>query len=173
MTTTPTLNFYRPHKRVKEMGLLYNPATKKWEKPVTRVKQSFVKECDINSIMKQYSLTGQINHISSKASQGAYLDLPDDTDFQSSMEIIKQGENAFATLPSYTRDRFGNNAENFLAFMADPRNAEEAIKLGLATKRPEPVAHSAGGGDKPPKPPAQAAASASPAPKPGKEPEGS
>lgn len=133
------INHFRPHPRVQYTGELLNHKTGEFFKPVTRVKQSFVAECDINNILKQYSTTGQLKHISAKAATGVYQDLPDEIDFQTSMNIVKQGEMAFATLPSKTRDRFNNDPALFLQFMADPANQDEAIKLGLATdSRPPP-----------------------------------
>lgn len=129
-------SFFRPHQRVVFDPHLVKAKTGECYLPERRVKQSFIAECDINNILKQYSVTGQLRHISARAQQGSYMDLPDDLDFQLSMNIVKEGEAAFATLPSKTRERFGNNPENFLAFMANPENAEEAIKMGLATKRP-------------------------------------
>lgn len=128
-------SFYRPHARVTAPTHLLNPHTGELVEPERRVKQSFVRECDINNILKQYSVTGQIKHISAKAQQGAYMDLPDDVDFQTSLQIVKDGEAAFATLPAKTRDRFHNDPAEFLMFMADPANQEEAISLGLATRR--------------------------------------
>lgn len=127
-------SFYRPHERHYAPTELFNEATGEFTTPERRVKQSFVDECNINNILKQYSVTGQIKHISAKAQQGAYLDLPDDLDFQASLQIVKDGEAAFASLPSKTRDRFKNDPAEFLMFMADPANLDEAVKLGLATK---------------------------------------
>ena len=86
-------------------------------------KQEFVAECDINNIVKQYSATGQLKHISARAAQGQYMDLPDDLDFQTSLEIVRQAQEAFATLPSATRARF-ERPQQFLAFLSDPANQE-------------------------------------------------
>lgn len=138
LDTVEAHSFYRPHKRVQYTGELVNHKTGEVFTPPRRVKQSHVAECDINNIIKSYSQTGQIRHMSQKASMGAYTDLPDNIDFQESMNIVKAGEAAFATLPSQVRDRFGNDPAAFLQFMADPANLEEAVKLGLATRRPEP-----------------------------------
>lgn len=132
----PMRSFYVPHERVRYTGELVNPVTGEVFTPVRRVKQSFVPECDINNILKQYSVTGQIRHISANAEKGAYMDLPDEVDFQASLHIVADAQRAFATLPAKTRDRFNNDPASFLAFMADPENQEEAIKLGLATKSP-------------------------------------
>lgn len=127
---------YIPHRRIQYTGELLNHKTGELYKPVTRVKQSFVAECDINNILKQYSATGQLKHISARAQQGAYRDLPDEVDFQYAQNVVAQASQAFATLPSRTRDRFNNDPVKFLEFMSDPENAPEAIRLGLATAKP-------------------------------------
>lgn len=132
-------SFYRPHNRVVFENLKLNLKTGELEEIPSMTKQEFVAECDINNIIKQYSATGQLKHISSKAAQGAYLDLPDDLDFQSSLETVRVAQEAFATLPSSTRSRFENDPAQFLAFLSDPANQDEAIKLGFATDtRPPP-----------------------------------
>lgn len=149
---TPVFSFYRPHARVTAPTTEIDYWTGEVKIPERRVKQSFVAECDINTIIKQFSVTGQITHMSANAKNGAYMDLPDDLDFQTSMNIIREGEAAFASLPSKVRERFHNNPEEFLGFMADPANQDEAIKLGLATKRPViPVPGDSGDGTPPPK----------------------
>lgn len=152
-------DFYRPHKRVFYNPQLVDHKTGEFFTPERRVKQSFVSECDINTIMKQYSATGQIRHISSNAAKGAYIDLPDELDFQASLQIVQTGQDAFATLPSKARDRFNNDPATFLEFMADPANAEEIVRLGLGTKRPDPTPSPV-----PPAAPSQGGAGVSPAP---------
>jgi len=142
MTTTkpkPIWGFYRPHKRVVEDGRVVHPVTGELSYPPSRTKQSAMAECDINNIIRQFKSTGQITHINAQMQQGAYIDLPDDLDFQLSLETVRQGENAFMTLPAKTRQRFDNDPAKFLQFMADPANQDEMIKLGLAKDtRPAP-----------------------------------
>jgi len=133
---TPLQCFFRPHQSVRYTGELVNPTTGEVYTPPRRVKQSFVAECDINNILKQYSATGQLKHISANAQKGAYLDLPDDLDYQAAVQIQMDATKAFASLPSKTRDRFENDPSQFLAFMADSANSDEAVKLGLAIARP-------------------------------------
>lgn len=126
--------FARPHARVTFDGLLFDPKTGEYFKPKTRTKQSFKAECDINNILQQYSATGMIKHIRNE--QPRYADLPDDVDFQSAMNTVIQAESAFASLPSKIRNRFHNDPQEFLAFMADPKNKDEAIELGLVNRPP-------------------------------------
>lgn len=137
--TVAARSFYVPHDRSATWytGELVDPNTGEISSPPSMTKQEFVKECDINNILTQYKLTGQIRHISAKAAMGVYDDLPDPIDFQESMNLILAAEDSFATLPAHVRSRFGNDPTEFLSFMANPANQDEIIKLGLATdKRP-------------------------------------
>lgn len=136
------LDFYRPdadRESTKYTGELLNHITGEVYKPPSMTQQSFVAECDINNILAEYKTSGQIRHMSAKADQGTYQDLPGGIDFQEALNTVIAGENAFATLPSQVRARFGNDPAEFLMFMADPANQDEAIRMGLATdNRPPP-----------------------------------
>lgn len=134
--TNAWLDFYRPHDRAATWytGELVNHITGEIYKPPSRTKQSFLAQCDINNIIKGFQTTGMINHINAQAAQGMYADLPDEVDFQQSLETVKRGEEAFASLPSKVRARFENNPLAFMAFLADPANRDEAISLGLIDK---------------------------------------
>lgn len=136
---TPTYTgWYQPHARHDWTGEILNIKTGELVKEESLTKQSFKDECDINNIIRQYSQTGIFNHINERAAQGVYADLPSDLDYQSALNIIVQGREAFDTLPSSVRERFQNDPERFLSFMQDQDNQEEAIKLGLATRRAPP-----------------------------------
>lgn len=130
--------FYRPHARVQEFGTITNPHTGEVTQPPSLTKQEFVRECDINNVIKQYKQTGMVAHMNAKAAQGAYQDLPDATDFQESLHLVMAAEEAFMTLPAKIRDRFGQDPAEFLAFMSDPRNREEIKALGLTKPEPPP-----------------------------------
>lgn len=149
--------FYRPHERVYYFDQVMDPRTGELTQVPSLTKQQFVAECDINNILKQYSATGVLRHISAKAEMGMYQDLPDEVDFQSSLNTVRQAQEAFASLPSAVRTRFENDPGRFLEFVADPSNQDELIKLGLATdrrasKEPEtaPTVKTGGEGGSPP-----------------------
>lgn len=133
--------WFLPHAPVDWSGEILDLRTGELVKEPSMTKQSFKEECDINNIIKQYSVTGIWNHINERFQQGTFTDLPDPLDFQQSLEIAKQAGEAFASLPSSVRARFENDPGQFLEFMANPANQEEAIRLGLATDtRPPPKA---------------------------------
>jgi len=124
-------SFHRPHDRVQEDGSIVNHRTGEVTYPPSKTKQSFLAECDINRILKQFSVTGQINHVNARAALGAYVDLPDQIDFQTALNTVVEGERAFGSLPAKLRERFGNDPAEFLGFLADENNRPEALKLGL------------------------------------------
>lgn len=119
------LGFARPHNR---------DATATATPGLSMTKQSFVDQCDINNILKQFKVSGMLQHVRGHQQQGTYQDLPDSIDFQESLHIVMDAQKAFASLPSKLRNRFDNDPAQFLEFMADPSNEEEIYKLGLAKK---------------------------------------
>lgn len=134
--------FYRPHPRVTFDNDLVNPITGEVTYPPSMAKQEFKAECDINNIIKQFSATGMIRHVSARAAEGRYEDLPDPQEFQESLHIIKEATDAFMTLPAKIRDRFQQDPEQFLAFCSDPKNEDEMRSLGILnplTPPPEPI----------------------------------
>lgn len=137
----PVIGWFQPHQPVDWDGYIADPKTGELVKEPSMTKQSFVAECDINNIVKEFTQTGQVSHVNEKARQGAYVDLPDSMDFQQGLEMVRAAETAFMTLPAQVRARFGNDPAQFLEFFQDPANQEEAIKLGLAsdTRPPEPA----------------------------------
>ena len=135
--TKPTLHsFYVPHDPLTTaFGV---DADGQIIEQVSMTKQSFVEECDIKNILADYNSTGQIRHLNPKAAELQYAELPPAQDFQEALNTVLNGQAAFAALPSSLRNRFGNDPANFLEFMADPSNQDEAIKLGLATDNRPP-----------------------------------
>ena len=82
--------------------------------------------------VKQYAATGEVPG-------NARMPLPEDfvgvTDYHSAMNAVRRGEEAFAALPAFTRDRFKNDPALFVDFCLDPQNRAEAEKLGLVISR--------------------------------------
>lgn len=101
-------------------------------------KQSSKNECDINLILKQYQKTGIINHIQSH--QPSFQDLPDQSDYQSSLHLLREAQNAFAQLPSKVREHFDNNPALFLGAFNDPRQYDYLREYGLLKPLPAPAA---------------------------------
>lgn len=132
--------FFRPHPRIQFDNSVVDPHTGEVTYPPSMTKQEFAKECDINNILKQFSTTGIMTHISAKASLGVYQDLPDQIDFQESLATVAHAQGSFASLPSKVRDRFHNDPAAFLEFMSKPENRPEMENLGLLPRSRPPAA---------------------------------
>lgn len=130
---------YVPHPRRSEDGRIVNPITGEISYPPSMTKQEFVHQCDINNIIKEFSLTGQIHHLNAQAAQGRFMDLPDTFDFQEAIHEVQRAQEAFQALPSAIRNRFHGNPAEFLAFVQDPANADELIELGIRQRPPRPT----------------------------------
>lgn len=103
----------------------------------TRAQQQFIEECDINTIVRRFGLTGQLPENLRVPVEGDFTGV---TDFQSAMNLIRQAEAAFMELPADVRTRFRNDPHELVAFVSDPANLEEARKLGIANPAPTPYA---------------------------------
>ena len=94
----------------------------------TRTKQSMLAETDINNIMAKYSQTGLINWVN--RTQPSYGET-DGTTYHEAMNLVLDAQEAFSELPSNIRQRFSNDPQQFLTFMGDKNNQNEAQELGL------------------------------------------
>ena len=101
--------------------------------------QNFRDECSIDTIMKRFEKTGIIDHVAAvEGSYGHFLEAP--VDYHTAMNIVVEAQEMFMTVPAKIRERFGNDPGAFLAFVEDPENEDELVKLGLANaRRPEPA----------------------------------
>lgn len=93
-------------------------------------RQEFADECDINNLMAQYEKSGVISHVNKTPPQ--YLDLSETPDLQTAINIIRDAETAFMTLPAKTRAEFENNPVEFIKFAENPENLKQMQDWGLA-----------------------------------------
>lgn len=104
--------------------------TKNW---LDMTDQSFAEEADLNKMLEKYHRTGQLP---GNVRVGTYGDFYEAPDFMAAQQTIIEAESHFLALPSRIRARFGNDPVNFLAFVHDKNNLEEARKLGLLKDEP-------------------------------------
>jgi len=104
-----------------------------------KTKQEFKDDVDINRIIARYRKTGQVTGQFRSPGSGANLDLSTSIDFKQAQNVLIRARNQFAGLSAEVRKRFDNDPANFLAFMEDPKNVEEAVKLKLVDP-PKPSA---------------------------------
>lgn len=99
-------------------------------------RQEFADDADINTIMAQYEKTGVISHMNQ--TPPAYLDLTDVPDLQQSIDLIREAETAFMSLPATVRATFDNNAVKFVEFAQNPANIDQMRAWNLAPTPPAP-----------------------------------
>lgn len=95
----------------------------------SKTKQSMAAECDINNIMAKYRATGLVDHVARYGGQYGFL--PDETDYQTNLESVREAREAFESLPSKIRTQFENDPAKFLGFVLDPANKAAVAELGL------------------------------------------
>jgi phage internal scaffolding protein len=100
-------------------------------KDESRTLQSHKELADVNNILKKYSQGLPINI----KNNPIYDDFSSMPELQEAYSIVQKAEDQFMGLPSSVRKKFNNNPEEFLSFVADPKNTEEMQKLGLANKK--------------------------------------
>lgn len=90
--------------------------------------QDALEETDINTIVRRFGLTGQLP---SDVRAPQYGDFTGITDYREALDALVAADRAFMELPANVRARFENDAAQFVDFCSDPKNYEEARKLGL------------------------------------------
>lgn len=100
-------------------------------------RQSMRDEVDINKIVGRFMKTGQLSHLERRSK--LFADVSDIGDYRECLERVQTVKDAFfKEVPAKIRERFGHNPALFLDFIADPRNAEEMVTMGLR-KKPDEV----------------------------------
>lgn len=109
-----------------ESGLACDPAEGKTQ-------QSFAEEADINVIVRRFGVTGQLPENPNPPVYGDFVGL---NDYQSAVNAVLAAEAAFMAFPAEVRARFRNDPQEMMAFLADEKNRDEAVSLGLVNAAP-------------------------------------
>lgn len=96
----------------------------------SQTRQAFAEQCNINKVMRKYEQTGQLPITNERAQ---YLNNRP-LSYHEAMQLVVEGQQAFDQQPAEIRKRFANSPEEFMAFIGDPENADEAVKLGIFEK---------------------------------------
>lgn len=98
---------------------------------VSLTDSQYLDDCDMNLIMKR-AMKGDPSVVN--PAEPVFADVSDCGDMLTCMRKVADARMRFEALPSAVRDRVGNSPEGLFTFLADPKNDEEAIKLGLKVK---------------------------------------
>lgn len=102
--------------------------------------QQFKKQTDINNIMARYAKTGQLP--ADIIRQGTYADVSQIPDLLEATRLVNQAHIDFMALPPEIRNKVQNDPTKLVAYLQDPANDAEAVRLGLKVKKetaPEPT----------------------------------
>lgn len=93
-----------------------------------QTKQEFTEECDINTIVRRFNVTGQLPENVRMPTYGDFTGL---RDFQEAANAIAEANESFDAMPAEVRRRFDNDPAKFVDFCSDGKNLDEARRLGL------------------------------------------
>lgn len=100
----------------------------------TLTQQHFKDECDINNILRQFNLTGELPGSPMSPQYGDFTGIGD---YHTALNQVIAAEDEFMSLPATLRARFQNDPAELISFLQNQENLDEAISLGLVDKKPE------------------------------------
>nr|UXQ88049.1 MAG: internal scaffolding protein [Microvirus sp.] len=99
--------------------------------PETKTKQSMADECNVNLIVRKHGMAALDetwkNTIQTFGTQHSL-------EYKASLDLVRSADALFEQLPSKVRNKFGGDPQEFLAFMEDEANMDEAAELGLLSQ---------------------------------------
>lgn len=96
--------------------------------------QSFKDECDINTIVDRFGLTGELPSTARAPMVGDFSAI---SDYKSALDAVMAADVRFMEFPAAVRAQFDNDPQLMLDFVADAANKDKAIEIGLVPKPPE------------------------------------
>lgn len=90
--------------------------------------QSAEEECNINTIVRKFGLTGELPNDVRMPRSGDFSGIPD---FHTAMNMVRSAQEEFMRVPAHIRARFDNDPQAMISFLEDDSNRDEATKLGL------------------------------------------
>lgn len=97
--------------------------------------KQYADDTDINSIMRRFGVTGQLQTVDRKAIFGDFTGV---SDYQEALNLAMVARDEFERLPPLLRKELDNSPAQLERWLSDPANYEQAVKLGLVD-RPVPV----------------------------------
>lgn len=98
----------------------------------SKTHQEFAAEVDVNNIMRKYTYS-QLPDI-----PGTVAQFSQNIDYHDMLNETIRARASFQQLPAKLRQRFNDNPQDLINFVADSKNRDEAISLGLIAKPAEP-----------------------------------
>lgn len=103
--------------------------------------QQFVAGADINEIGRRFGYDdGHIPVAIFDSNGNGVLDTADVPTLEQALALSRAGNEAWGRVPAPIRARFENDPMKLFAFVRDPANKDECIKLGIMAKPADPPA---------------------------------
>jgi len=93
--------------------------------------QHFKEECDINTILQKFSITGILPEAPLSPRYGDFSGIGD---YHTALNRVIAAQEEFEALPAQIRARFDNDPAKLIDFLDDEANRPEAEDLGLVEK---------------------------------------
>lgn len=97
----------------------------------TRTQKQFKDECDINVIIERFGVTGQLPVMAVQPMSGDFTGIGD---YREALDVVAAANENFYRLSSKVREKFNNDARQFVDFCVNPGNIEAVRELGLAPR---------------------------------------
>ena len=93
--------------------------------------QHFKDECDINTILERFNITGLVPQSPLSPRYGDFSGIGD---YHTALNRVIAAQDEFESLPAQIRARFENDPAKLIEFLGDETNRPEAEDLGLVDK---------------------------------------
>jgi phage internal scaffolding protein len=97
----------------------------------TLAQQHFKEECDINTILQKFSISGILPEAPLSPRYGDFSGIGD---YHTALNRVIAAQDEFEALPATIRARFDNDPAKLIDFLDDDKNRPEAEELGLVER---------------------------------------
>ena len=97
----------------------------------TLAQQHYKEECDINTILQKFSITGILPEAPLSPRYGDFTGIGD---YHTALNRVIAAQEEFEALPAQIRARFDNDPAQLIEFLQNDKNRLEAEELGLVEK---------------------------------------
>jgi phage internal scaffolding protein len=102
--------------------------------------QHFKEECDINTILQKFNITGLLPEAPLSPRYGDFTGIGD---YHTALNRVLAAQDEFEALPAQIRARFNNDPAQLIEFLENEKNRPEAEELGLVEKAAAEVVEAA------------------------------
>lgn len=110
----------------------------------SKTQQGPTSDCDINVLVRRFGIDKEPPPLA-LLDPSQFGEFDDSMSLADALGVVNHARNLFMQLPPQLRERFGNEPAVMWEFVNDPKNAEEAVRIGLLRARSPQDARSPSG----------------------------